>query len=207
MSVLGSLPTKRAFSLTARLCLVWVVSSWLFPPVSFGLMNPWLKSNFCVVLCIQGSVSEQFPLPCLHFWYFKTSLKALKVANTQPKGAEIWGKHLPLHWKVVSDGVKIKQVFCCVSIIIWRKLLSAQEKARRQSDRPDPVLSWCQHAVDEYSFCVCVMCVSVCLSSNAWLLSDNVKASGTIMTITKVKIFFAGKTLSLQVRWMTVLQR
>lgn len=96
------------------------------------------------------------------FWYFETSFKALTPVNALPAGLRgvgaMRGAHLPLCWKVVSGGVQIKQVS-----VPRKEVPSAPgKKARRQSDRADPVLSGCQHATDEYSYCPRV-CVCVCL--------------------------------------------
>lgn len=107
------------------------------------------------------------------FWYFETSFKALTPVNALPAGLRgvgaLQGAHLPLCWKVASGGVQIKQVSVPRLRLYRRKEVPSVpgKKARRQSDRADPALSGCQHATDEYSYClracVCLVCVCVCL--------------------------------------------
>ena len=71
---------------TAECYAGWLSLSCCSPPVSLSLTIAWLNmlNPLWMVLCMQA---EQFTLSLPSaFWYFETSLKALKVVNTQPKG-------------------------------------------------------------------------------------------------------------------------
>lgn len=87
----------------------------------------------------------------------------------------------------MSGGVKIKQVFVGVSIIIRRTLLSARGRKGPGDNLGD--LTRCYLGVNTPQMnihivcvCVCVLCVAcVCLSADAWLLPDDTKAKVTII--------------------------
>lgn len=145
----------------------------------------------CFLECSQPEAKRAFSAPYFEFkpafqgyslyraspfWYFETSFKALTPANALPAGLRgvgaLQGARLPLCWKVVSGGVQIKQVSVQRLHLYRRKEVPSVpgKKARRQSDRADLALSGCQHATDEYSYClrvcVCVyLLICLCLTA------------------------------------------
>lgn len=118
------------------------------------LYSSWRSSTIC------------FVIPPLRFLNLIKSTYVCECPSRRSANLRSRGVHFPLRWKVVSDRVKIKQVSTRVSIIITATLPSAHEKARRQSDRPDPALSGRRHATDEYSSCVLTNFICLCVTGS-----------------------------------------
>lgn len=138
---------------------------WLFPSCFLIFDEP---SNFWLELGILASVPEQFTLSCLPLWYFETSLKALKVVNTQPKGPSVWAcKVSTSHYaeRLCQAGLKSNRSS------VASPSLSEEHCCRRRKRPGDNLtdLTWCYLGVNTPSMnihiaCVCVMCVRVGLS-------------------------------------------